>query len=102
MRKKSEKQIIFILMSLLCFLKGNSQDKEAVEYYLATDLTVVGKAVETPQPFHRIDTTRYTEIPPTVKQRLTRSAGIAISFTTNSKAVYAKWCNPVEDLSNMS
>lgn len=61
-------------------------------YTPAEKLTVVGKIVPTPKPFQRVDTLQYSELPTNVKERVVHSAGIAISFVTNSTQITAKWC----------
>ena len=50
----------------------------------------------TDEPFHRVDTTKYTHLPEAVKLRLTRSAGIAIAFKSTSPSIYAKWCTDIK------
>ncbi|MEJ5961585.1 SGNH/GDSL hydrolase family protein [Pedobacter immunditicola] len=72
-------------------------------YTRATALTLTGKVKETKQSFHRLDTLDYPALPPAVKQLLTNAAGIAISFTTNSSAISAKWCvSDKKQLANMT
>lgn len=39
-----------------------------------------------------MDTTKYQEIPFHVKRLLTNSAGLFVTFKTNSTAIAAKWC----------
>ncbi len=62
------------------------------KYTAGTDLTLIGKVKETKNRYHRLDTADYTELPAAVKRLLTNSAGLAISFTTNSRVISAKWC----------
>lgn len=57
-----------------------------------TSLTVQGKAIETKNRFHRVDTAKYPLIPKNVKNLLTNSAGLFVSFKTNSHSISAKWC----------
>ena len=72
-------------------------------YYPAQELTMVGKVMDTPAPFHRIDTLRYPDIPAVVKDKGIASAGLAISFRSNSNAIYAKWCtNSQYSIPNMT
>jgi len=52
---------------------------------------MVGKAIENGRYFHRIDTTAFPDIPKTVKYRLSASAGLLISFTTNSSIIEVDW-----------
>src|SRR5690606_9913417 len=53
---------------------------------------LIGKPLSGGPYFHRMDTAAYPELRPAVKQLLTNSAGLAISFTTNSTRIAAKWC----------
>ena len=71
-------------------------------YTKATALTLTGKVKETKRSFHRLDTADYPALPVAVKNLLTNASGIAVSFTTNSSAISAKWCvsnkNPLSNL----
>lgn len=60
-------------------------------YISASNFTLVGKIFSTKNIYHRIDTVDYPTLPPAVKRLLTNSAGLAISFKTNSTAISAKW-----------
>jgi sugar phosphate isomerase/epimerase len=62
------------------------------KYTKGTDLTILGKVKETKNSYHRLDTADYPDLPPAVKRLLTNPAGMAISFTTNSSVITAKWC----------
>lgn len=57
-----------------------------------TDLPVHGKLFETPHKYHRVDTSKYHDIPQTVKRLYTNSAGLFVTFKTSAPEVYAKWC----------
>lgn len=84
--------IVLSLLMLGVAATGNTQNsKTKVEYTSADKLTIVGKAFDTPLPYHRVDTAVYSNLPNNVKLRFTRSAGIAISFKTNSTSIHAKW-----------
>ncbi|MDL5514937.1 SGNH/GDSL hydrolase family protein [Arenibacter sp. M-2] len=85
---------IAILTGLLFGVEnGYGQGEKRIQFHSADTFTLVGKIKETEQFFHRIDPTDYPNIPNIVKTRLLTSAGMAISFKTNSKAIYAKWCS---------
>ncbi|WP_188747238.1 SGNH/GDSL hydrolase family protein [Parapedobacter defluvii] len=90
-----------IISSLLvCFLSvlTNSllaQKESSLTFTDARQLTLVGKALPADAFFHRIDTAVFPGIPPAVKHLLTHSAGLALSFETNSTQLVVKWCtNP--------
>ncbi len=80
------------IAGLLCVLTHAAIAQKNLRYTDARQLTLVGKATENKNYYHRIDTGDYPDIPATVKNLLTHSAGLAISFTTNSTAIAAKWC----------
>ncbi|RZM24497.1 MAG: hydrolase [Pedobacter sp.] len=58
----------------------------------ARDLTLIGKMGNSGPFYHRLDTALYPAIPRNVKVLATQSAGLAISFRTNSSKIVAKWC----------
>src|SRR5690606_31996684 len=86
---------LFTLWLLAFHLYGFAQQKK-ITYYPGEKLTLVGKAMETVNPYHRVDTALYPDLPKNVTNRLKQSAGLAISFKTNSQAIYVKWCTASE------
>lgn len=84
----------YSLLILICAttLKLNAQNIAQLNFTNADQLTLIGKSEETRNRYDRIDTTKYKGLPPRVAQLLTNSAGLAISFKTNSKIIAAKWC----------
>ncbi len=81
---------IWIMLSLFTF--GIAQQRPKIAYTPAKDLTLVGKITSTENIFHRVDTNVFADLPAAVKKRVVQSGGLAVSFKTNSPAVYAKWC----------
>lgn len=71
---------------------GMAQEEKRIVYHPAEKLTIVGKAMQVPQPYHRVDTSIYRDLPQHVVARMMQSAGLAISFKTNSNAIHVKWC----------
>ena len=72
-----------------------SDSRRAIFTYVpAQELLLVGKATTEGEYFHRVDTAKYCTMPPAVKKLFTNSAGLAISFTTNSPVIKAKWTVP--------
>ncbi|GAB3279624.1 SGNH/GDSL hydrolase family protein [Larkinella harenae] len=53
---------------------------------------MIGKAGNSEPFFHRLDTAAFPTLPANVKRLATHSAGLAISFQTNSTTLTAKWC----------
>src|SRR5690606_7058526 len=69
-----------------------AQTSDTLHYTDAQQLTLIGKAFGGGPFYHRLDTTRFPALPQSVKRLLTHSAGLAISFSTNSTKIAAKWC----------
>ena len=88
------KTISSLLVWFLSVLTNNllAQKETSFTFTDAKQLTLIGKALSTDSFFHRIDTVAFPGIPPAVKRLLTHSAGLAISFETNSTRIAAKWC----------
>lgn len=80
--------LLFLIFSLLSL---HAQDVPLV-YTDASSLTLIGQAFPLTNSYYRIDTAAYPQLPPAVKKLLTNAAGLAISFTTTSNRIAAKWC----------
>ena len=86
---------VWICLGLIMFpLTTFGQQKSNFTYMPAQELLLVGKATTEGEYFHRVDTAKYCTMPPAVKKLFTNSAGLAISFTTNSPVIKAKWTVP--------
>jgi len=77
------------LTSQLC---AQQPAKPAMVYTDGFDLNLIGQAFPLKHSYHRIDTTLYPGFPLAIKRLLTHSAGLVISFKTNSARIAAKWC----------
>jgi len=90
------KQIPFPIVLFLPLLLGSAvslaQTSDTLRYANASALTLIGKALPGGPFFHRLDTAAFPEIPTNVKHLLTHSAGLALSFSTDSKQLAVKWC----------
>lgn len=82
----------FLLGFCLAFVSANAQKTEQLNFTNANQFTLIGKSEDTPNRYDRIDTNKYKGLPARVAQLLSNSAGLAISFKTNSKVIGAKWC----------
>lgn len=92
---KNFTRIVLICLGLLMLpLAMSGQQKNNFTYTSAQELLLVGKATSEGEYFHRVDTAKYHSMPPKVKKLFTNSAGLAISFTTNSPLIKAKWTVP--------
>lgn len=85
-------KIIFIL--LLAFPDSflHAQDTLKYDFVNGNTLTVSGRAANVNTDlFHRIDSADQRKLPARVAELAGNSAGISISFQTNSKRIKAKW-----------
>ena len=80
------KRMIFLAAALLTASLAAAQ----MRYVDATDLTLIGKALPTSHPYHRIDTAVYKGFTPTENQQVRCSAGLALVFRTNSTRIDLK------------
>ncbi|TPE41026.1 SGNH/GDSL hydrolase family protein [Pontibacter mangrovi] len=87
-----KKLVIIGIQAVLCVAMVRLSYAQTPVYRPATDFTLVGKILPTPQVYHRVDTTQHPGMPRAVKRLVTNSAGLAIAFKTNSTAIAAKWC----------
>lgn len=78
----------------------SGQQEPSIKFTDAKNLTLVGKISDHAPFYHRLDTAAYPEIPQNVKFLATQSAGLAISFKTNSSKILAKWCTSSRAPSN--
>ncbi len=96
------KLIICLLVYAFSMLPNDllAQQKMSFTFTDARQLTLIGKALPTDSFFHRIDTAAFPGIPRAVKRLLTHSAGLAISFETNSSQIAVKWCTTSQEPGN--
>ncbi|MBE8719600.1 SGNH/GDSL hydrolase family protein [Sphingobacterium pedocola] len=81
----------------------SAQQKKPLRFTDAHTLTITGKAWDSEPFYHRLDTARYAALSGTLKRLATHSAGLAISFKTNSSTISAKWqTSPKRPSDNMT
>ena len=56
-------------------------------YTEASELTLTGKLMDTPNPYHRVDTVRFKGFTKSENNQVRNSAGIAVAFRTDSKTI---------------
>lgn len=79
------KKTLFAAACLLCLaLVAQAQNWKKVE---ASDLNLVGKAFDTPNPYHRIDTVVYKGFTKGENEMCRESAGLAVLFRTNATEI---------------
>ncbi len=80
----------FILLLLTTFFMSTflgSQNQKDIRYVDASQLTLIGKALPTPCPYHRIDTVAFKGFSKHENQQARCSAGLAVVFRTNSPRI---------------
>ncbi len=73
----------------LCLLLSAGMAFSQVKYSFteASDLTLVGKLMDTPNPYHRVDTVKYRGFTKSENRQVRTSSGIAVAFRTNSSTI---------------
>lgn len=89
---KSKLKVIALLITALTISLSQLAIAQKTIFRDASNFHLYGKAFNTTTPYHRVDTAKYADLPASVKRLLTHSAGLAITFKTNSKSISAKWC----------
>ena len=81
-----------LLAGLLLFVSTiATAAKPKIEYTPGRDLTLIGKLMDTPDRYSRVDTVKYKGFTEHQRAHLNQmSAGLALVFTTNSDAVWVK------------
>ena len=77
-----------LILAGISFLMG-AQTPAAPQfvYTEASDLTLTGKLMDTPNPYHRVDTVKFKGFTRSENVQVRNSAGIAVAFRTNSKDI---------------
>ena len=77
------KRLLFLAVALLTVWASAAQ----MRFVDATELNLIGKALPTPHPYHRIDTVVYKGFTKTENQQVRCPAGLALVFKTNSPRI---------------
>lgn len=83
------KKLTTLFLGTLLFMNNLFAQDQGKRFY---KLPIYGKYFETSQQFHRVDTLKYNTMPASVKKLYTNSAGLFVTFKSNSSELYAKWC----------
>ncbi len=75
---------LLILLATVLFPAGNSAAQETARYVEASELTLVGKMMETSNPYWRVDTALFKGFTPTESNQVRCGAGLAVAFRTDS------------------
>ena len=83
------KRILFsLILTGISFLMGaQTPSSSRFVYTEASDLTLTGKLMDTPNPYHRVDTVKFKGFTTSENNQVRNSAGIGVAFRTNSKNI---------------
>ena len=83
------KRLAIIISLALLSISLNAQK---AEYYYteASDLNLIGKIIDTPNPYHRVDTVKYKGFTKGENDQVRSSAGLAVLFKTDSRSILVK------------
>ena len=83
------KRLTVILAMALIAISAGAQTPKNVKYAYteASDLNLIGKIIDTPNPYHRVDTVRYKGFTKGENEQVRSSAGLAVLFKTNSSVI---------------
>lgn len=82
------KRILFAALAVLICLNASAQE---IKWHNAAELTIIGKAIPTSEPFTRIDGSVYKFNDKTIDRYASYSTGLAIVFETDSPTIKARW-----------
>ena len=82
----------YLLIALLCACTFGAYAQGAPGYVFteASDLTLIGKIMDTPNPYHRVDTVVYKGFTSHENFQVRCCAGLAVAFRTDSPSVHIR------------
>ncbi len=84
---------LFILVAvayMACNATAQTPKNVRLEFTEASDLNLIGKIIETENPYHRVDTVVYKGFTEGENRQVRSSAGLAVLFKTNSTIISVK------------
>ncbi len=86
------KRLIIVIAMATISLAAFAQTPKNVVYTFteASDLNLIGKLIDTPNPYHRVDTVKYKGFTRDENEQVRCSAGLAVLFRTNSTVITVK------------
>ena len=81
------KRLFLIVLILNCTLGLYAQNTPRYMYTEASEFTVIGKIMDTPNPYHRVDTAVYKGFTQLENFQVRCSSGLAVVFRTDSPSV---------------
>lgn len=86
------KQTLLLIVAFLAsaqFLM-NAQNIDGLKFTEASDLNLIGKIIDTPNPYHRVDTCKYKGFTKGENNQVRCAAGLAVLFRTDSRTITVK------------
>lgn len=83
------KKFLLIIALAVAATAVNAQNPKYV-YTEASDLNLIGKLIDTPNPYHRVDTVKYKGFTKGENVQVRCGAGLAVLFKTDSKSISLK------------
>ena len=91
---------LLLVVSVLFPVSTKAANSPKMKYTDALSLTMVGKLMDTPNPYHRVDTVKYKGFTAGENRQVRMTTGMAIAFKTDSPIIsitpeygYAQWPN---------
>lgn len=81
------KKFILLISALSLCLAASAADNRAWHKVEASSLTLCGKAFDTPNPYHRIDTVKYKGFTKRENEMCREPAGFTVMFKTNADKI---------------
>ena len=78
---------LLIPVLMVIALSATAQTSPKFVYTEASDLTLTGKLMNTPNPYHRVDTVKFKGFTKSENNQVRNSAGIGVAFRTNSPTI---------------
>ena len=82
-----KKTLLSILLAGLVLQMAAQTSGNGYIYTEASNLTLTGKLMDPPNPYHRVDTVKFKGFTRVENIQVRQSSGIAVAFRTNSKSV---------------
>ena len=77
------KLVLTVALAVISLAAG-AQEYQFTE---ASELNLIGKLIDTPNPYHRVDTVKYKGFTVLENKQMRCSAGLAVLFRTNSRSI---------------
>lgn len=84
---KYSKFFIAAILALAAITSAAQDKTQKYDFKEATELTVIGKLMDTPQPYDRVDTVKYKGWTEWENFEVRTTTGIAVVFKTDSKNI---------------